>query len=246
MNIFLCMFFKYVFNDEIIDTFSNKKVKIFFSAFPNFFFGRKMNYFGDSPFESTKLEYNSAFDSDCIITKDGRKYTIKIGGLGLCLDNDKVIGCDDNFDLWKIEKKKFGYNFKNKKKCLTFVDRNVHLRECLDLENQVFDFFEVPEILECLNEDKREEVLKDLSDDNKTKLKALGNNLKKILDEKKEPKKFDDFLSQNFDKPKDKKKKEKLKKLGKILDKPDNKSKGWGWGGFGWPSFGFLNFVCPL
>ncbi|RVD92377.1 hypothetical protein TUBRATIS_11170 [Tubulinosema ratisbonensis] len=231
--------------NEVLDQLSNKKNKNIISAYPKYFFGVRLNYFGDCPFETSSLKYNTEVYTDCLILKNGKKFTIQIGENGLCTKDDKIIPCEDEFDLWNIKKGRFGYLFIRNKKCLTFKDRNLELKECLSLENQVFDFIEMPQVLNCIEEIEINNILNFITPEEREKLSILGENLKKVLNEKIPPSSFENFLDNKFPMEKDKEKKEEAKKLAKLFNSTNKKPGDWN---FNWkfPSLDFLNFFCPI
>lgn len=227
---------------EVLESLSNRPIKIFLASDSNSFISKRLDYFGDCPFELTNLnhlEYTaSKFDSDALITKDGKFFYIAIGGTELCIQDDQVIGCIDKPDKWQIKKESIGFTFVYKKRCLTFYNRSITLEDCSNNDNQLFDFFLLPEVFHCLNDipsksTEEELLMRRVNDEIRS-----NAELKKIFEQKRPIKSMKDFIDKSFQKESDIRNGKKMIKLGKLFK----------WGkrpSFKFPSKNFIKFMCP-
>ncbi|RVD92649.1 hypothetical protein TUBRATIS_008370 [Tubulinosema ratisbonensis] len=226
---------------EILLGLAHKPIKIFLINDNKMFISKRLDYFGDSPFELINHEEEinlNKYDSDSQIKKDGPFFQIFIGDTGLCAKENKVILCEDTIDKWSIIKRNIGFVFSINELCISFYDRDLRLEDCSDKNNQLFDFLEIPPIFSCLNEisyDSKKDnlILKKVDDEI-----IRNEGLQGIKQEKLPVKDINDFIDRTFKNKDDKFKGEKIKKMDKLFK----------WGKFRGVKFkakNFIDFMCP-
>ncbi|WUR04457.1 polar tube protein 5 (PTP5) [Vairimorpha necatrix] len=238
MFLFLYYIFGYNINKIV-----NKKILIRSIPYDNYIIAEDISDFSPNVFHTKNILHDlQGFNKISMLEQQDNKYKIKIGNYylchdptvvcnftdGKCTDNEyKQIDCDvcrnkfikvcnNDPELWEIERTFFGFNIRQKNKCLT-LGYKLLLSECNGHKNQIFGFedYELMSCFENFNFDKKPTTRKE-----EIKLAKMKKLLKQV--EKKNPEKVKKIL--NDKKTED----EVLEKLVPgIKDKPKMK-KMWG------------------
>lgn len=125
---------------DLLDDYIDKDINILFSKNENFVLAHKKNLFDENSFVVTILNHEKDIGLNRVarLSKNGKKYSIKIGLDYMCVNNENLIRCDGSTDLFNIKEDGYGFVIQKKEKCLTF-NESLEMSKC-GLSNQYFIF----------------------------------------------------------------------------------------------------------
>nr|WAQ68438.1 PTP4 [Anncaliia algerae] len=131
---------KMLCTSQEIEPFLDKEIKIVFSGYPHVHLS-ELSDGSIGGFNRNLSPKEFLYDDNAKLSKNGEGYEIQIGGSKLCQQGNKVIRCKGNPNVWNIEKKTFGYNFKLGGKCITQKEYDkLEMQRCNEEPDKVFVF----------------------------------------------------------------------------------------------------------
>lgn len=163
-------------NDDILDSFLNKDIKIFLFAYSHIHLAENKSQ-EEGDFIATSKYYSSdkfKFNDKVNLKKNGDQYNLTIGDSKTCVKNkSKITKCDEKEEqaLFDFQRDKNGYTIRSGNKCITKTGFfEVSLLKCTSGDDQIFDFKNIFDLNIC------EELLKRDNEEKLLEKKRHGND----------------------------------------------------------------------
>lgn len=160
--------------DNELDDFINKPIKIYFAGYGSTFLGlntKTKNLVGRNKYtDFSKHNFNPVSK----IIKDGSQYEIYFAGSRICESGSIISQCEKN-GAWKLNRVNFGYTIGKGSNCITKDrDDTVKMKRCTETDDQIFAFKTVSDLGDC---DVKDAL--DTSDKNKIDINIVPSMSKK-------------------------------------------------------------------
>ncbi|KAF9764492.1 hypothetical protein NGRA_0524 [Nosema granulosis] len=144
-----CVLYLILGDENELEDFINKPIKIYFAGYGSTFLGlntKTHNIVARNKYTDF-TKHN--FEPISKIMKDGSQYEIYYSGRRICKSGSVISQCDAN-GAWDITRVNFGYTIGKNSSCITKDrDDTVRMKKCTETDDQIFNFKTVSDLGDC-------------------------------------------------------------------------------------------------